>query len=165
MDAISLLPLGNQVATFRDYDPGSDYYLPQVRKAQNCQVTVSLPYGYNEELASWADLAIEANYLAEKCCALSLSDNLDPSGSPLLALEGKHSKGAYVPTGQRGRIRINLDYITQGAEAEDNANEPTPLSTGGNATKLTSGAVLGETTALAIAGNATNITSDAVLAA
>ena len=137
-DAISQLPLGDQVATFRDYDPGDDYFLPQVRKAQTCQVTVSLPYGYNKERASWRDLKIEASYLAEKCCAL----NLALSDSPLLALEGNNNKGAYVPTGQGGRIRINLDYIPQGAEAEDNANGPTPLSIGGNATNITSDAVL-----------------------
>ena len=159
MEAISQLPPGNQVATFRDYNPGDDYFLPQVRKSQNCQVTVSLPYGYDTEFAVWNDLKIEANYLADKCCALSLSD------SPLLALEGKNNKGGYVPTGQRGRIRINLDYIPSGAEAEDNANEPTPLSIGGNATNLTSDAVLRETTALAMAGSNTNIMSDAVLAA
>ena len=156
LDAISQLPSHNQVGTFRDYEPGDDYFLPQVRKAQTCQVTVSLPYGYNSEQAVWDELKIEANYLGEKCCALSLSDNQSPS---LLALEGKNNKGAWVPAGQHGKIRINLDYIPQGA------NEPTPSSIAGNATNSTSDAVTGHTTALAIAGNGMDITSDSVLAA
>ena len=136
LDAISQLPEGNQVATFRDFDPGDDFYLPQTRKAQTCQVTVSLPYGYNTETSAWSDLKMEASYLAEKCCSLQVS----PSDNSVLALEGKNNKGAYVPTGQHGRIRINLAYIPPEAEAE------------GNSTSLTS-------------GNATNITADAVLAA
>ncbi|KAK0511644.1 hypothetical protein JMJ35_006217 [Cladonia borealis] len=136
LDAISQLPEGNQVATFRDFDPGDDFYLPQTRKAQTCQVTVSLPYGYNTETTSWAELKMEANYLAEKCCTLQLSN------SAVLALEGKNNKGAYVPTGQHGRMRINLSYVSPEAEAEGNI-----------------------TSALAIAGKATNIPADAVLAA
>ena len=153
LHAIEQLPLGNQVGTFRDYDPGDDFYLPQVRKSSTCQVTVSLPYGYDTETSSWAYLKIEAGSLAEKCCTLHLSDDPAPSDSPLLALEGTNNKGAYVPAGQHGKIRINLLYVAPGDETE------------GNTTNSTSDAVLGETTALAIAGNATNTTSDGVLAA
>ena len=133
LDAIAQLPSHNQVGTFRDFEPGDDYFLPQVRKAQSCQVTISLPYGYNTDQAVWDELKIEANYLAEKCCALTLSDNPAPS---LLALEGKNNKGAWVPAGQHGKIRINLDYIP------DSANEPTSPSIAGNATNITSNSVL-----------------------
>ena len=149
LDAISQLPEGNQVATFRDFDPGDDFYLPQTRRSQTCQVTVSLPYGYNTETSAWSELKLEASHLAEKCCSLQVS----PSDNSVLALEGKNNKGAYVPTGQHGRIRINLAYVPPEAEAE------------GNTTSLTLDAVPGGSTALAIAGNATNITADAVLAA
>ncbi len=159
LDAISHLPSGDQIATFRDHGEEDDYYLPKVRKAQDCQVKVSLPYSYNEDTFSWNELKIVANYLAEKCCLLRLDDN------PLLALEGTGNKGAYVPTGQHGKMRIDLEYISIGSGAEDTANEPTTLSIGGNTTNLTSDTVLGETTGLSIAGNTTNITSDAVLAA
>lgn len=162
MDAINQLPMGDPIAEFRDFDPGDDYYLPQVRKSSACQVTVSLPYGYDKDLSSWSLLRLEATYLAEKCCALSLSPDLALSDVPLMA---KSNKGAYVPTGQHGKIRINLDWIHQNSDADDSANEPTPLSIGANTTSSTSDAVLGGTTALAIAENATNTTPDAVLAA
>ena len=125
LDAINQLPSGDQIATFRDYNPGDDYYLPQVRKASTCQVSVSLPYGYDTEVTSWTELKIAATYLADKCCALALSDDPAPSASPLLALEGKNNKGAYVPAGQHGKIKINLLYVSPGDKTEGTSTNTT----------------------------------------
>ena len=125
MDAIAQFPSGNQLAEFRDYGEQDEYFLPQVRKAQDCQVTVSLPYGYDKDIFSWNELKIVGNHLASKCCSLSLSDDL------LSALGGTNNKAAYVPTGQAGKIRIDMAYVYIGS-----------LSIEGNATNITSDAIL-----------------------
>ena len=163
--AISLLPSSASISLFRDYGETDMYYLPQVRTQRNCQVTISLPYGYNTETSSWDELKTEANYLADKCCSTHLSDDLALSDNPLLAFGGKNNKGAYTPAGLHGKIRIDLAYVMTMSEDEDNANETIALSLGANATNTTSEAVLGETTAASMVATATNLTPDTVAAA
>lgn len=135
------------------------YFLPHSRKSQNCEVTISLPYGYNSDTSSWDELKIEANYLAEKCCDPPFSDDLSLNANSPSALGGKNNKGAYTPAGLHGRMRIDLTYSASTSEA------PITLSIGGNATDSTSNAVLGGTTAISKAANTTDLTSDTVAAA
>lgn len=116
-------------------------------------------YGYDKEYSSWDELQLQAQYLAAKCCDPSMSDDLALNDNSLLALEGKNNKGAYTPAGQAGKIKINLTYVSSISDA------PVTPSIGGNATNLTSDAVLGETTAISTAASGTKITSDAVAAA
>ena len=157
--AISRLPTGDTVGLFHDHGEPDIYLLPQTRKVGTCEVTVTVSYGYDREYATWDDLQLQAQYLVEKCCALNLSDDLAPNDNSLLALEGKNNKGAYTPAGQAGKIKIELTYVSSMSEA------PVTLSIGGNATNLTSDAVLGETTAISKAASGTNITPDVVAAA
>lgn len=141
------------------------YFLPQTRVQRNCQVTISLPYGYDKETSSWDELKIDANDLADKCCSRSIGDGLALSDNPLLALGRRNNKAAYTPAGLHGKIRIDLAYVMTMSEDEDNANEPITLSMGANATNVTSEAVLGETTAASMVATATNLTPDTVAAA
>ena len=157
--AINLLPSSDAVSLFRDYGEQDIYFLPQSRQSGTCEVKISLPYGYNKETSSWDQLKIEANYLADKCCDLLLSDDLTPNDNSLSALMGKNNKGAYTPAGLTGKLRIDLTYVPSMSEP------PITLSIGGNATNLTSDAVLGETTVISIAANTPNPTSGAVAAA
>ena len=157
--AINLLPSSDAVSTFRDYGEQDIYFLPQARRSGSCEVVISLPYGYNKEISSWDELKIAANYLADKCCDLRLSDDITPNDNSLSALEGKNNKGAYVPAGLNGKLRITLSYVSPTSEP------PITLSIGGNATNLTSDAVLGGKTAISRAASGTNPTSNAVAAA
>ena len=153
--AISHLPSSDAVGLFRDHGEQDIYFLPQTRRAGSCEVTISLPYGYKEDTSSWTELKTEAYHLAEKCCDLHLATN-DKSLSGLL---NGNNKRAYVPAGLHGKIRIDMMYI------ETMSERPITLSIGGNATNLTSDAVLGGTTAIGTVASGTNPTSDAVAAA
>ena len=161
-DAISQLPTSDAVGLFRDHGEPDLYFLPQTRRSGSCGVTVSLPYTYKEETSSWNELKLDATHLAEKCCDVSLGDDLAPNDNSLSGLSGLlhgNNKGAYVPAGLHGKIRIDLMYIAAMSEP------PITPSIGGNATNLTSDAVLEGTTAISTAASGTNLTSDAVAAA
>ena len=158
LTAISRLPTGNVVGLFHDHGEGDIYLLPQTRKVGTCEVTVTVSYGYDKEYSSWDELQLQAQYLATKCCDVSLSDDLALNDNSLLALEGKNNKAAYTPAGLAGKIKIELTYASMN-------DAPVTPSIGGNATNLTSDAVLGETTIISTAASGTIPTSDAVAAA